>query len=172
MAWYAWRAMTPNGKSERGTMQADTPRQVRQHLREQGMMPVSIDETDAPGAGKAARGKKFSSNSLALFTRQLATLTNAALPLESALRVIARQTEDKKFAQALVAVHEKVVEGHSLSEALAEYPQTFDNLYRTLVTAGEKTGHLGSVLDKLADYNEIRQQMKSKLTQRWSTRLR
>lgn len=165
MAWYAWRATTPNGKSERGTLQADTPRQVRQHLRELGMTPVSIEETAAPGAGKATRGKKFSSNSLALFTRQLATLTNAALPLESALRVIARQTEDKKFAQALTSVHEKVVEGHSLSEALAEYPQTFDNLYRTLVTAGEITGHLGSVLDKLADYNEIRQQMKSKLTQ-------
>lgn len=146
-------------------MQADNPRTVRQQLRERGLTPVNIEETTAPGTGKAARGKKFSSNSLSLFTRQLATLTNAALPLESALRVIARQTEDKKFAQALATIHEKVVEGHSFSEALSEYPQTFDNLYRTLVTAGEKTGHLGSVLDKLADYNEIRQQMKSKLTQ-------
>lgn len=146
-------------------MQAESPRQVRQHLRDGGMTPVSIQETDAPGTGKAARGGKFSGNSLALFTRQLATLTNAALPLESALRVIARQTEDKKLARALTTVHEKVVEGHSLSEALAEFPQAFDNLYRTLVTAGEKTGHLGSVLDKLADYNEIRQQMKGKMTQ-------
>ncbi|WP_049292680.1 type II secretion system inner membrane protein GspF [Franconibacter helveticus] len=165
MAWYAWRATAQNGKAERGTMQAESPRQVRQQLREQGLTPVSVQESSAPGAGKAGSGKKFSSNSLALFTRQLATLTNAALPLESALRVIARQTEDKKLAQALTTIHEKVVEGHSLSEALGEYPQAFDNLYRTLVTAGEKTGHLGGVLDKLADYNEIRQQMKSKLTQ-------
>jgi len=155
MAWYVWRATAQNGKAERGTMQAESPRQVRQQLREQGLTPVSVQESSAPGAGKAGSGKKFSSNSLALFTRQLATLTNAALPLESALRVIARQTEDKKLAQALTTIHEKVVEGHSLSEALGEYPQAFDNLYRTLVTAGEKTGHLGGVLDKLADYKKF-----------------
>ncbi|MCD1124963.1 type II secretion system inner membrane protein GspF [Jinshanibacter sp. LJY008] len=166
MAHYAWRATLPNGKTQKGTLQADTPKQARQQLREQGMTPISIEETKAESGGKKSFfARKISSNSLALFTRQLSTLTNAALPLESALKVIARQTEDEVMAKAIDDIHDKVVEGYSLSDALGNYPQAFDNLYRTLVTAGEKTGHLGKVLDKLADYNDQRQQMKSKLTQ-------
>ena len=100
-----------------------------------------------------------------MFTRQLSTLVNAALPLESALKAISKQTEDKKLAAMVVEIREKVVEGHTLFDAFSQFPRTFDKLYCTLVMAGEKTGHLGDVLEKLAEYNEQRQKMKSKLTQ-------
>ncbi|WP_417635403.1 type II secretion system F family protein, partial [Enterobacter hormaechei] len=74
-------------------------------------------------------------------------------------------TEDKKLAAMVVEIREKVVEGHTLFDAFSQFPRTFDKLYCTLVMAGEKTGHLGDVLEKLAEYNEQRQKMKSKLTQ-------
>lgn len=76
-----------------------------------------------------------------MFTRQLSTLVNAALPLESALKAISKQTEDNKLAAMVVEIREKVVEGHTLFDAFSQFPRTFDKLYCTLVMAGEKTGH-------------------------------
>lgn len=166
MAWYAWSATDASGKNQRGTMQAEGPKQVRQTLRDQKMMPVSIAATSAPAAGNSARkGAKLSVPVLSMFTRQLATLVNAALPLESALKAIAKQSEDKTLAKMVTEIREKVVEGHTLFDAFSQFPRSFDKLYCTLVMAGEKTGHLGGVLEKLAEYNEQRQKMKSKLTQ-------
>lgn len=166
MAWYAWTATDSTGKSRRGTLQAEGPKQVRQQLREQKLMPVNIVQTSGPGAGKGAqKGARLSTPALSMFTRQLSTLVNAALPLESALKAISRQTEDKKLAAMVTEIRDKVVEGHTLFDAFSQFPRTFDKLYCTLVMAGEKTGHLGDVLEKLAEYNEQRQKMKSKLTQ-------
>lgn len=166
MAFYAWTATDTAGKTQRGTLQAEGQKQVRQMLREQKLMPVSITETrEAATAGKAKTGAKLSTPVLSMFTRQLSTLVNAALPLESALKAISKQTEDKKLAAMVVEIREKVVEGHTLFDAFSQFPRTFDKLYCTLVMAGEKTGHLGDVLEKLAEYNEQRQKMKSKLTQ-------
>lgn len=166
MAFYAWTATDAAGKTQRGTLQAEGQKQVRQMLREQKLMPVSINETrETASAGKAKTGAKLSTPVLSMFTRQLSTLVNAALPLESALKAISKQTEDKKLAAMVVEIREKVVEGHTLFDAFSQFPRTFDKLYCTLVMAGEKTGHLGDVLEKLAEYNEQRQKMKSKLTQ-------
>ena len=166
MAFYAWTATDAAGKTQRGTLQAEGQKQVRQWLREQKLMPVSITETrETASAGKAKTGAKLSTPVLSMFTRQLSTLVNAALPLESALKAISKQTEDKKLAAMVVEIREKVVEGHTLFDAFSQFPRTFDKLYCTLVMAGEKTGHLGDVLEKLAEYNEQRQKMKSKLTQ-------
>ena len=166
MAFYAWTATDVAGKTQRGTLQAEGQKQVRQMLREQKLMPVSISETrEAASAGKAKTGARLSTPVLSMFTRQLSTLVNAALPLESALKAISKQTEDKKLAAMVVEIREKVVEGHTLFDAFSQFPRTLDKLYCTLVMAGEKTGHLGDVLEKLAEYNEQRQKMKSKLTQ-------
>ncbi|HCM9264764.1 TPA: type II secretion system inner membrane protein GspF [Enterobacter hormaechei subsp. hoffmannii] len=173
MAFYAWTATDVAGKTQRGTLQAEGQKQVRQMLREQKLMPVSISETrEAASAGKAKTGARLSTPVLSMFTRQLSTLVNAALPLESALKAISKQTEDNKLAamvveirEKVVEIREKVVEGHTLFDAFSQFPRTFDKLYCTLVMAGEKTGHLGDVLEKLAEYNEQRQKMKSKLTQ-------
>jgi general secretion pathway protein F len=152
-------------KTQRGTQQAEGPKQVRQMLREQKLMPVSITDPRSGGGKNARKGAKLSTPVLSMFTRQLATLVNAALPLESALKAIAKQTEDKKLAAMVVEIRDKMVEGHTLFDAFSQFPRSFDKLYCTLVMAGEKTGHLGGVLEKLAEYNEQRQKMKSKLTQ-------
>lgn len=166
MAWYAWTATDAAGKTQRGTLQAEGLKQVRQTLRDQKLMPVNIVPTSDRAAGKSAqKGAKLSTPVLSMFTRQLSTLINAALPLESALKAISKQTEDKKLAVMVTEIREKVVEGHTLFDAFSQFPRTFDKLYCTLVMAGEKTGHLGDVLEKLAEYNEQRQAMKSKLTQ-------
>lgn len=166
MAWYAWSATNAAGKTQRGTLQAEGPKQVRQTLREQKLIPVTVDLTRDPSSGKNTRkGAKLSIPVLSMFTRQLATLVNAALPLESALKAIAKQTEDKTLVKMVTEIRDKVVEGHTLFDAFSQFPRSFDKLYCTLVMAGEKTGHLGAVLEKLAEFNEQRQKMKSKLTQ-------
>ncbi|UGB02441.1 type II secretion system inner membrane protein GspF [Leclercia sp. G3L] len=166
MAWYAWTATDAAGKTRHGTLQAEGQKQVRQALREQKLMPLTITLTrEKSAAGSAQKGIKLSTPDLSMFTRQLSTLANAALPLESALKAIARQSEDKKLAAMVSDIRDKVVEGHTLFDAFSQFPRTFDKLYCTLVMAGEKTGHLGDVLEKLAEYNEQRQKMKSKLTQ-------
>lgn len=143
MAFYAWTATDAAGKTRRGTLQAEGQKQVRQMLREQTLMPVSITEAREKAAGHAKTGTKLSTPVLSMFTRQLSTLVNAALPLESALKAISKQTEDKKLAEMVVEIREKVVEGHTLFDAFSQFPRTFDTLYCTLVMAGEKTGHLG-----------------------------
>lgn len=166
MAFYAWTATDAAGKTQRGTLQAEGPKQVRQSLREQKLMPLTITETcENAASAKAKTGARLSVPVLSMFTRQLSTLVNASLPLESALKAISKQTEDKKLAAMVTEIREKVVEGHTLFDAFSQFPRTFDKLYCTLVMAGEKTGHLGDVLEKLAEYNEQRQKMKSKLTQ-------
>ncbi|MCS2158430.1 type II secretion system inner membrane protein GspF [Scandinavium sp. H11S7] len=166
MAWFAYSATDAAGKTRRGTLQAENPRQVRQQLREQQLLPFSITETHEYTPGKTAQQKsKMTSAALSMFTRQLSTLVNAALPLESALKAIARQSEDKKMSALVSDIRDKVVEGHTLNDALSQYPRIFDKLYCALVMAGERTGALGTVLEKLAEYNEQRQKMKSKLTQ-------
>ena len=142
MAFYAWTATSAAGKTQRGTLQAEGQKQVRQWLREQKLMPVSITETrETATGGKAKTGAKLSTPVLSMFTRQLSTLVNAALPLESALKAISKQTEDKKLAAMVMEIREKVVEGHTLFDAFSQFPRTF------------------------AEYNEQRQKMKSKLTQ-------
>ena len=139
------------GKAQRGTLQAEGQKQVRQWLREQKLMPVSINETrEAAASGKAKTGAKLSTPVLSMFTRQLSTLVNAALPLESALKAISKQTEDKKLAAMVVEIREKVVEGHTLFDAFSQFPRTFDKLYctgdgRRKPATGRRAGEAGGV---------------------------
>jgi general secretion pathway protein F len=108
-------------------------------------------------------GKGLSARELALVSRQLATLVQAALPIEEALRAAAAQSGSQKIKAMLLAVRARVLEGHGLAASLKEYPTAFPELYRATVAAGEHAGHLGLVMDQLADYTEQRQQSRQKI---------
>jgi general secretion pathway protein F len=169
MAAFDYQAVDNRGKLKKGVIEGDTPRQVRNLLREQGLMPTEVTPSlkkHAKTAGKKGRrGGKVSAADLALITRQLATLVESGLPLEESLIAVAEQCEKNSLKSMIMAVRTKVTEGYPLAESMAEYPQVFNYLFRAMVAAGEKSGHLDKVLDRLADYTEQREQMRSQLIQ-------
>ena len=169
MAAYEYQALDGKGRRKQGGLEADSARQVRQQLREMGLTPLEVSET-VEKARREATGfsllrPSMSTADLALITRQLSTLVAAALPIEESLKAVAEQCEKPKQRTLISAVRGKVLEGHSLAEAMGTFPSIFDQLYRAMVAAGEKSGHLEKVLNRLADYTEQRQQMKNKLLQ-------
>jgi general secretion pathway protein F len=140
---------------------------VRQQLRDKGWMPVEVQETSERESEASKRTvtlrRGVSATDLSLLTRQLATLVRSGLPLEEALQATAQQTEKARLKSMLLAVRSRVMEGHTLATGLGDYPHVFPELYRTTVSAGEQSGHLELVLERLADYTESRQQMQQKL---------
>ena len=169
MAAYEYQALDGKGRRKQGVLEADSARQVRQQLREMGLTPLEVSET-VEKARREATGfsllrPSMSTADLALITRQLSTLVAAALPIEESLKAVAEQCEKPKQRTLISAVRGKVLEGHPLAEAMGTFPSIFDQLYRAMVAAGEKSGHLEKVLNRLADYTEQRQQMKNKLLQ-------
>ena len=169
MAAYEYLALDGKGRRKQGVLEADSARQVRQQLREMGLTPLEVSET-VEKARREATGfsllrPSMSTADLALITRQLSTLVAAALPIEESLKAVAEQCEKPKQRTLISAVRGKVLEGHALAEAMGTFPSIFDQLYRAMVAAGEKSGHLEKVLNRLADYTEQRQQMKNKLLQ-------
>ncbi|MCE9786079.1 type II secretion system inner membrane protein GspF [Shewanella chilikensis] len=170
MAAFEYKALNQAGKQVKGVIEADTARLARSQLREQKLMPLDIapvteKEAKASSGSWLARRKKISVAELALITRQIATLVAAGLPVEEALKAVGQQCEKDRLASMVMAVRSRVVEGYSLADSMAEFPHVFDDLYRAMVASGEKSGHLEIVLNRLADYTERRQQLKTKLTQ-------
>ncbi|OIM99411.1 type II secretion system protein GspF [Idiomarina sp. MD25a] len=171
MAAFEYHALAADGRKKKGIIEADTIRQVRQQLRDQGLIPMDVmpaaeqEQKKGQQQNRWRRVRRVKAQDLALITRQLSTLVNSALPIEQCLLAVADQSEKPRMKQLLMAVRSKVVEGYGLAEAMAEYPGVFDSLYTAMVAAGEKSGHLDQVLDELADYTEQRQHMKSQLTQ-------
>lgn len=169
MAAFEYKALDAKGRQKKGVLEGDNARQIRQQLREQGMIPVEVVQTREREKKKASGGfqlrRGISTTELSLITRQLATLVQASMPLEECLKAVAEQSEKPRLKNMLLAVRSRVVEGYTLSDSLAEYPHIFDQLFRAMVAAGEKSGHLDTVLNRLADYTENRQKMRSKLQQ-------
>ena len=167
---YSYSALDAKGKTRKGVLEADSPKMLRQALRADGLAPVDIKPAVA---GKAAEdsvkqslfARQASTSEIALITRQLATLVAAAIPLEECLQALIRQVQKSHLKTMLAAVRARVLEGRTLADALAAYPGSFDSLYRAMVAAGEKSGHLEIILERLADYTEQRQQIRSKLIQ-------
>lgn len=165
MGAFAYIALDGQGRERKGVLEGDTPRQVRQQLREQGLTPLEVQEAAAqeqrsPGSFGLRRG--ISASDLALITRQLATLVRAALPVEEALLAASQQCEKPRLQSMLLAVRARVMEGHTLASGLAQFPHVFPEIFRATVAAGEHSGHLDGVLERLADYAEIRQQLQQK----------
>jgi general secretion pathway protein F len=164
MAAFEYRAMDANGRSRKGVLTGDSPRQIRAQLRGQGLYPVDVQAVaDSGGTRRPLFGQRVSTANLALMTRQLATLVRAGMPLEEALRALGEQVTNRRLQSVVAGVRARITEGSSLTEALGEFPGTFPELYRVMVEAGEASGRLEEVLDRLADYTEERQAMRQKL---------
>ncbi len=170
MAAFDYQAVDSRGKNKKGVIEGDTPRHVRNLLREQGLMPIEVTPCLQKNKQKNkkslfAGGKKISAAELALITRQLSTLVESGLPIEESLMAVGEQCEKNSLKSMVMAVRTKVTEGYGLAESMAEFPQVFNRLFRAMVAAGEKSGHLDKVLDRLADYTEQREQLRSQLIQ-------
>lgn len=169
MAAFDYVALDGRGKQTKGVLEGDSQRQVRQHLRDKGLVPLSVDMA-AKAAGHASAkkisfgfGQAISARDLALLTRQMATLVQAGLPIGEVLTAVAQQTEKPRIQSMMMAVRSKVLEGYTLADSLAEYPRAFPGLYRATVSAGEHSGHLDLVLNRLADYTESSKETKQKI---------
>ncbi|NVK22852.1 MAG: type II secretion system inner membrane protein GspF [Kangiellaceae bacterium] len=169
MAAFEYVALDPRGRQKKGVLEGDTARQIRQQLREKQLTPLDVIHIgDAQKAKEKSSGGFFKPSikvaDLALVTRQLATLVKAALPIEEALKAVAEQTDKPKIKSIILGVRAKVMEGHTLADGMGEFPNVFNELYRSMVAAGERAGHLDKVLNRLADYTERRQKINSKVT--------
>ncbi len=167
MAAFEFTALDASGREHKGVLEGDTPRQVRQQLREQGLAPLAVAEVRSSEKHRAASRLSFqrgiSTTDLALITRQFATLVRSGLPIEEALQVVSRQTEKPRLRNMLMGVRARVMEGHTLATALRDFPHIFSDLYCATVSAGEQSGHLEVVLERLADYTETRQALRQKI---------
>src|SRR5205814_1550338 len=166
MGAVGYAALDAGGRERKGILEGDTPRHIRQLLREQQLLPVSVTEV----AQKEARrqrsfsfARRVSPTALSLFTRQLATLVRAGLPLEESLLAVSQQTEKPRVQSIVLGVRSRVMEGHTLADGFADFPQVFPEIYRATVSAGEQSGHLDTVLERLADYTEGREQIRQKI---------
>src|SRR6267143_1026 len=163
---FEYTALDSGGRERKGILEGDTPRQIRQQLREQQLLPVSVTEVaqrEARRQRSFSLVRRVSPADLALFTRQLATLARAGLPLEEALLAVSQQTEKPRVQSIVLGVRARVMEGHTLADGFAEFPRLFPEIYRATVAAGEQAGHLDNVLERLADYTESREQIRQKV---------
>ena len=167
MGAFEYIAINREGKQIKGVLEGDTPKHVRQLLRDQRLLPVSVIEAaqkEAIRQRSFSLRKGISSADLALITRQIASLSQSGMPLEESLLAVSQQNDNPRVKSILLGVRAKVMEGHTLADGLADFPQAFPDLYRTTVAAGEESGHLDLVLERLADYTETRQELKQNVT--------
>jgi general secretion pathway protein F len=167
MPAFEYISVDNEGRKQKGVLEADSARQVRQQLRDKGWLPVSVEPAASEHKKESHRFSFFrggmSAYELALITRQLATLIQAGIPLEECLRAVSRQTERHGLQSLMLAVRARVIEGYTLAQSFSEFPQAFPSLYRATVAAGEKSGHLDLVLNQLADYTESRYDTQKKI---------
>ena len=161
MPAYRYLALDGDGRRQRDVIQAESERHARQLLRERGLFPRQVQAT-GPTRGARSRAGRLDANSRTDFTRQLATLVGAAIPLAEALQMLERQSRQSVLKALLLDLLGQVREGYTLADSLGRHPGTFDPLYLTLVAAGERAGRLGPVLERLADYLERVQRQRHK----------
>ena len=167
MGAYEFVALDKSGKESKGLIEGDTPKHVRQLLRERNMYPVQVTEVaqrEAKRQTTFSLRRGLSPAELALITRQMASLSQSGLPLEEVLLAVSQQNDQPRAKSILLGVRSKVMEGHTLADGLADFPQAFPELYRATVAAGEQSGHLDVVLERLADYTEARQELRQRIT--------
>ena len=172
MPAYSFEAMQHDGKVRRGVVEADTARAARSLLRTQALVPLVVEPvTGGSGPGESTSllqtnlfgGNVFNATRLAIWTRQLAGLVSSGLPLERALTALSDEAEEEKQRNLVASLRSEVNGGSSFARALSQHPREFSTIYTAVIGAGEQSGHLGMVLERLSDDLEERQALKSKL---------
>lgn len=159
MASFEYAALDAQGRTRTGTVAAPSARDARAQLEQRKLVPLRLDAARAQTRGG---GGRFTARDLALLTRQLSTLA-ASAPLEEALRTIGSQSDRKGVRRVVMATHAQVLEGRRLADAMAQQGKAFPPLYRAMVAAGESSGALPEILERLAELLERQQQMRGKL---------
>ena len=170
MPAYAFEALDALGQPRTGMLEADNPRAARSQLRAQALVPLAVTLAGhAPSASGQAQSKgwlqraAFNSTGLAIWTRQVAGLVSSGLTLERALTALGEESDDERQRHLMAVLRAEVNAGASFASALAQHPREFSGIYCAVIGAGEHSGKLGSVLERLADDLEERQELKSKL---------
>lgn len=166
MAAFDYTAVNSSGQQQRGVMQGDSARQIRQHLREQGLLPVTVEAVNAQqsstsllSGGEFRLRNGFSATERALIMRQLATLLKSGQPLADALQALTKGEQPARVRSVLAAVRSQVLEGQSLAAAMAGFPKHFPELVTASISAGERAGRLNEVMIRLADHAQQREQV-------------
>lgn len=174
MPAYTFEALDTHGATRRGVMEADTAKSARSLLRAQALVPLFVEPVHS-SAGQSASGqgtysaralfkrRVFSSAGLSVWTRQLAGLVSSGLPLERALTALTEEAEEESMRDLVAGLRSEVNAGSSFARALAQHPGEFSDIYVAVISAGEQSGNLGLVLERLADDLEERQLLKAKL---------
>jgi general secretion pathway protein F len=168
MPAFRYEAVDAGGSTRKGVVNADSPRAARADLRTQGLTPLTVEaiaaQVDESGAARSRGfGERLSQVELALFTRQLASLLEAGLPLEQAFTALLEQAERPYMRDLIASIRAEVMGGASFSAALSRHPRDFAEIYRGLVASGEQIGQLARVLSRLADYIERRNALVQKV---------
>src|SRR6478752_4663630 len=167
MPAFKFEALDAAGKATSGLLEAESPKAARSQLRAQALVPLAVTQVVTAGVGPTGGlrlgGRVFDSTSLAVWTRQLAGLVGSGLPLERALSALGAEAEDRKQRELVAHLRSEVNSGSPFARALASAPREFDEVYRGVVAAGEQSGALGRVLERLADDLEARQELKGRL---------
>jgi general secretion pathway protein F len=163
MPAFSYQALDAAGKTRRGVLQGDTARSVRASLRDEGLNPLEVTPVAPARERQSLFQRGLSGTQLALLTRQLATLLKAGLPVDEALAALAEQNEDERTRTLVVSLRARVMEGSSLAAGLADAPESFPEIYRASIAAGEQSGKLDQVLARLADYSEARDALNQKV---------
>lgn len=165
MGAYEYRALDAQGRQRRGVASGDTARQVRQGLRVQGLTPLEIEAVGESVSARNPRAsvRRLGATQLALLTRQFATLVGSGMTVEVSLNALIDQSEGHQIKTLLSSVRSSLVEGRSLAASMRQFPRSFPEIYTASIAAGEQTGRLAEVLDRLADYTEARQGLRQRL---------
>lgn len=164
MPAYQYKALDDSGKMQKGVLEADSARQIRQQLRDKTLLPVevvAVSEQDKKTTGFRLK-KSVSAYDLALITRQLSVLLASSIPLEQALASVAKQAQKSHIKSLMLTVRSHVLEGYDLATSLQK-SASFPPLYTATIAAGEKSGHLDLILEQLSDYTENRFAMQKKV---------
>lgn len=167
MPAYSFEALDPQGQTRRGVLEADTARTARSQLRAQDLVPLKVEpvqRSNNTGMNTVIwESKVFSATALAVWTRQLSGLVNAGLPLERALAALSDEAETPRQRDLVSALRTEVNAGAPFAKALSQHPREFSAIFTAVIGAGEQSGHLGLVLERLADDLQEQQNLRSKL---------